>query len=56
MTDPEDAPIVAAVRKARRQLAKECNGELRKLLDLLKEEQRASGRPTGTTYRPRPDS
>ena len=51
MTDLEDTPIVAAVRKARRQLAQDCDNDFRKLLKFLKKEERASGRHTGTVRR-----
>jgi hypothetical protein len=53
MTDSKDTPIVAAVREARRQLAEECGGDFQKLLEFLKKEERASGRPTGTVRRRR---
>ena len=51
MPEPPDSPIVRDVREAREKLAKECGNDLQRLLELLKEEERASGCPTAT---PRP--
>ena len=51
MTKGADSLIVAAVRKAREDIAKECDYDLGKLLDLLKRDEQASGRPTGTPRR-----
>jgi hypothetical protein len=53
MTNGTDSPIVQAVRKAREEIAKECGYDLRKLLDLLKRDEKASGRPTGSPRRAR---
>ena len=48
MTESADSPIVDAVRLARRQLAEQCGSDLDRLLDRLKQQEEASGRPTGT--------
>ena len=52
MTDEADSPIVAAVRKAREEIARECDYDLKKLLALLKRREQASGRTTSTPPRP----
>jgi hypothetical protein len=46
MTKSTDGPIVDAVRRVRRQIAKECGYDLDRLIDLLQREERASGRRT----------
>ena len=44
MTDSADSPIVETVRKAREEIARECGYDLRRMLDLLKRQEQASGR------------
>jgi hypothetical protein len=49
--EQEDSPIVATVRRAREQLDRECDHDFRKYLDLLKREEKASGRQMGSAPR-----
>jgi len=51
MTSQTDSPIVETVRKARAKLAQECGNDLSTLLDLLKRQEKASGRPTRSPRR-----
>ena len=51
MTRRADSPIVEAVRKAREDLARDCDYDLGKLLARLKRDEHASGRTTGTPPR-----
>ena len=51
MSRRPDNPIVASVREAREQLAKECGYHLRRLLKALKDAEGASGRPGGSPRR-----
>lgn len=48
MTEELDSPIVAMVRKARREVAEACGNDLKTLLAELRRMERASGRTTGT--------
>ena len=48
-----DSPIVETVRRAREQLDRECGHDLRKLLDLLKREEKTSGLKMGRPRRAR---
>jgi hypothetical protein len=51
MKEQADSPIVETVRRAREQLDRECGHDLKKLFDLLKREEKASGRQMGSTPR-----
>jgi len=48
MSSPVKIPVVDEVRRAREEIAKECDYDLRKLLDMLKSQEKASGRPVHT--------